>query len=109
MQVMQAASQRIEQLTAELQAAQSGDKYKEIELQLQAEKIALDRYKAELDATIKQEQMAHEARMKLALTVNQNRHDIAMVEAKTEAEIAKELAKSGAQVIVGGIDNNQMV
>ena len=109
MQVMQAASQRIEQLTAELQAAQSGDKYKEIELQLQAEKIALDRYKAELDATIKQEQMAHEARMKLALTVNQNRHDIAMVEAKTEAEIAKELAKPVAQVIVGGIDNNQMV
>ena len=94
-QVMQAAEQKIAQLSQELEAAQSGDRYKAVELELQAQKLALDKYKADLDAAIKQEQMAHDARMQLALTVNQNKHDVDMIEAKTEAEIAKTLAKSG--------------
>lgn len=107
-QVMEAASQRIEQLTAELAESKSVDRYKEIELQLQAERLELDRYKADLDAVIKQEQMAHEARMRLALTVNKNKHDLDMVEAKAEADIARDFAKQGASVSVdiAGISND---
>ena len=97
-QVMEGAASRIEQLTAELETAKSGDRYKEIELQLQKEKIDLDRYKVDLAAVMQQEQMAHDARMKLAMAVNQNKHDIDMVEAKTEADIAKTFATQGAVV-----------
>jgi hypothetical protein len=99
--VMQAAEQKIAALSQELEASKSGDRYKEIELQLAAEKLALDRYKAELDAAMQQERMAHESRMKLALTVNQNKHDIDMVEAKAEADIATAFAKAGAS---GSVD-----
>jgi len=99
--VMQAAEQKIAALSQELEASKSGDRYKEIELQLAAEKLALDRYKAELDAAMQQERMAHESRMKLALTVNQNKHDIDMVEAKAEADIATAFAKSG---VSGSVD-----
>lgn len=94
-QVMQGAAQKIEQLTAELEAAKSGDRYKEIQLQLEAEKIALDKYKADLNAAMQQDKQAHESRMALAMHVNKNKHDIDMVEAKAEADIAVNMAKAG--------------